>query len=507
MLTSPEGRPTGILVWCRPVLILPVALEKNEVRRTPWVTWVLIGACFLLHLALSTFGAGGEREVERQMQQSLRFLAEHPYLSPPPALLDVLGKDGREALEGLRAEWEAAGGEMPPGVAQEQQELNRLADETFAALRLLPSNRLGFAPARPNPVTLVSYTFVHADWFHLLGNMLFLFVTGPFIEDLYGRPLFVVLYFFSGAAGAGAFAAGSPPAETILVGASGAIAGVMGAFLVRLAARRIEFLVLPIPIIPAFRFTLKLPAFVVIPLWAGEQLYYASVAGAESAVAFSAHVGGFLLGLVLALAVGLLGIEERFVNPAIEREISIEQNPAITDAADARVAGDLATARRLVDGVLRAEPRNIDAWTESWEIALEAADAERAGAAGLRLIELHGRSSDPDMLWSVVQDPRWRELRMPSRFLTTVAETLARAGDAREAIAVYRRQASEASSGDVAVLRALVSEGELLMRAGDARAARLAFDRAREHPSCTDPWRERIERALRVSPPRPGARS
>ncbi len=489
------------------VLILPVALEKNEVRRTPWVAWVLIGACFLVHMAISAFGGGAEADVNRRMEQSLRYLGDRPYLSPPPALLDLLGQDGREAFDGRRAEWEAGGGVVPLNAESEQQELNRLTDEAFAALRGLPSTRLGFVPSRPSQPTLVTHTFVHGDWFHLIGNMWFLFLTAPFIEDLYGRPLFTALYVLSGIAGAAAFAAGSPPAETVLVGASGAIAGVMGAFLVRLAARRIQLLVLPVPIIPTFRFTLRLPAFVVIPVWAAEQLYYASSAGEDSGVAFSAHVGGFLLGLVFALTVAMLGVEERYVNPAIEREISIEQNPAVTQAADARVAGDQATARRLIDGVLRAEPGNIDAWTESWELALAASDAERAGHAGLRLIELYGRSQDPDMKWSVVHDPRWRELRMPARFLTSVAEMLARAGDARAAIEIYRRQASEAAPGDVAILRALVSEGELLMRAGDARGARLAFDRAREHPSCTDPWRERIERALRVSPPRPAARS
>jgi hypothetical protein len=83
-------------------------------------------------------------------------------------------------------------------------------------------------------------------------------------------------------------------------------------------------------------------------------------------------------------------------NPAVEREISIEQNPAILRAADARVAGDLALARRRVDGVLRAEPGSVDAWTESWEIALQAGDGERSGLAGLRLLELHRRGSDPD---------------------------------------------------------------------------------------------------------------
>jgi hypothetical protein len=103
----------------------------------------------------------------------------------------------------------------------------------------------------------------------------------------------------------------------------------------------------------------------------------------------------------------------------------------------------------------------------------------------------------------VAQDPRWRELRMPARFLTAVADLCARAGDAREAIEIYRRQAAEAPPGDVASLRALVCEGELLVRAGDAKAARAAFERARSHPACSEPWRERIARAL--SPARPGA--
>jgi hypothetical protein len=76
-----------------------------------------------------------------------------------------------------------------------------------------------------------------------------------------------------------------------------------------------------------------------------------------------------------------------------------------------------------------------------------------------------------------------------------VADLLARSGDARSAIEVYRRIAAEAP-GEVAALRALVSEGELMARAGDERAAREAFARARAHPACSEPWHERIERAL-----------
>ncbi len=308
-------------------------------------------------------------------------------------------------------------------------------------------------------------------------------------------------YLISGIAGALAFAAGKPDSVAALVGASGAIAGVMGAFLVRLGARRIRFLVLPIPIIPTFRFTVRSPAFVVIPLWFAEQLYYVKAAG-DSSVAFSAHIGGFIVGVVFAFGMLLLRVEERFVNPAIEREISIELNPAIARAADARVAGDLVGARRLIDGVLKTEPANVDAWTERWELGLDAADGEGASQAGLRLIDLHGRGPDRDMVWSVVNEPRWRQLRMTSRFLASAADLNARAGAVREAIELYRKIAAEAPPGDVAVLRALVSEGELLARAGEANAARRALDEALRHPACSEPWQERITRALQVRPGR-----
>ncbi len=320
----------------------------------------------------------------------------------------------------------------------EQQRLNQLTDEAFQALRRMPSSRLGFVPAHPNPFSLVTYTFVHGGWLHLLGNMLFLFLTAPFIEDLYGRPLFAVLYFVSGVAGAGAFAAGAPHSESALVGASGAIAGVMAAFLVRLAARRIEFLVLPVPIIPTFRFHLKLPAFVVIPLWAAEQLYYASsVAATDSSVAFSAHVGGFAAGLVFALAPSSCsGSRSASSTPRSSARSASSRTPTITRAADARVAGDFATARRLIDAVLRAgaRPTSTPGRRASRSRSTRRTPSARARRA-CKLLELHGRGGDQDMVWSVVNDPRWRELRMPSRFLSTVAERLARAGDAREAIA------------------------------------------------------------------------
>jgi membrane associated rhomboid family serine protease len=492
------------------MIILPVGLEENQVRRAPWVSAILIGSCFFVQLVLSTFFSGRTHETDERLGQAVEYLVARPYLSAPPELAALLGDEARAHLQEARLEMPEA--ELVPHVvAAEQEQLNELTREAFDLVRRLPSHRFGFIPAAPGPFTLLSYAFLHGGWLHLLGNMLFLFLSGPFIEDLYGRPLFTGLYVVAAIVGAGAYAVEAPQSAVPLVGASGAIAGVMGAFLWRLSRRRIRFLVLPIPIIPAFRFNLVLPAFVVLPLWALEQAYYTLAAGSDSPVAFAAHVGGFVAGLVFALVVALLRIEETVVAPAIEREISLEQDPRIERASEARLAGDLAAARREIRAALQAAPDNLDALIEAWEIALGAGDGPEAGRVGVRLLELLGRQDEQELLWDVAGDPRWREMSMPSRFVFQVAGLYARHGDGRQAVELYQLVAAQNPPDDVAVLRALVSEGETLARAGDASSARRVFDRARAHPQCSGPWIERIEGALRVtattrgaSRPRPG---
>lgn len=485
------------------MLILPVGLEKNEVRRIPWVSATLIAACVLIHLVLSVSTAGTERETSERLEEAFRYLAQRPYLSVPTDLEEMLTDEGWSYLEEGR---EAFLDDPRPGdvVNEEQGQLEELTREAMATMRRLPGFRFGFIPAEPRAYAFLTHAFLHAGWLHLLGNMLFLFLSGPFVEDLYGRPLFTGLYLAAAVAGAAAFAAGAPDSTAPLVGASGAIAGVMGAFLWRLARRRIHFLLIPIILVPTWNFRVVLPAFVVLPLWALQQLYYASTAGADSPVAFSAHVGGFLFGLAFALVVHLLKIEETIVAPAIEKETTLRQHPGLERASEARLAGDFPTARREVALVLREEPENLDGWLESWELALDSEDGEAAGRAGGRLLELLRRRGERELLWNLMNDPRWRSLPMPARFLLSAADHHVREGDGRSAIDLFQRASAGGAADDLSTLRAIVGEGEILARAGDTRAAEKVFERARAHPGCSEPWIERMDAALRVPPRDPG---
>jgi membrane associated rhomboid family serine protease len=147
-------------------------------------------------------------------------------------------------------------------------------------------------------ITLVTGTFLHAGWLHIIGNMVFLWAFGPGIEDAMGRVRYLVFYLIGGVVAMLAQVAGSPSSTIPCLGASGAIAAVMGAFIVLFPRDRIRSLVW---ILIFIRVT-YIPAVWLIGVWFLIQLWNAGgVANVQSGgVAYLAHVGGFLFGVVTA---------------------------------------------------------------------------------------------------------------------------------------------------------------------------------------------------------------
>jgi len=140
--------------------------------------------------------------------------------------------------------------------------------------------------------------FMHAGWMHILGNMVFLWAFGPEIEDAMGRPRYLAFYLLSGLAASLAQTAIMPSSTVPNLGASGAIAGVMGAFLVTYPRDRIRTLLF----LGWFTRIAFIPASLLIALWFLIQLFnqVGAVAdvGTGSGVAYAAHIGGFIFGVV-----------------------------------------------------------------------------------------------------------------------------------------------------------------------------------------------------------------
>jgi len=146
--------------------------------------------------------------------------------------------------------------------------------------------------------TLVTSMFLHGGWMHLIGNMLFLYIFGDNLEDLMGHVTYLLFYLASGLAAAAGQILADPSSGIPMVGASGAIAGVMGGYLLMFPRARIDVLVMILILIKIF----TIPAWLTLGLWFALQLVSGlSMDVAGGGVAYWAHAGGFVAGVILTL--------------------------------------------------------------------------------------------------------------------------------------------------------------------------------------------------------------
>jgi membrane associated rhomboid family serine protease len=181
----------------------------------------------------------------------------------------------------------------------------RQLDQFMFAWGVVPDNIL-FALAHPLQApltawaTLITSQFIHAGWLHIIGNMIFLWVFGDNVEDVLGSFTYLIFYLLSGVAAGLAQVLVTGPSRIPSIGASGAIAGVLGAYLLLYPLTKVTI------VVPIFFFFwgIDLPALLVIGWWFVQQLFYglgALTSTAASGIAFWAHIGGFLTGAILIL--------------------------------------------------------------------------------------------------------------------------------------------------------------------------------------------------------------
>jgi membrane associated rhomboid family serine protease len=153
--------------------------------------------------------------------------------------------------------------------------------------------------AKANQITWITHMFLHSGWLHLIGNMWFLWIFGDNVEDSMGHARFVLFYLLCGLAAAGLQVAASPASPIPMVGASGAIGGVMGAYVMLYPRVRVHLLLW----LGFYVTTVDVPAAFMLFYWFALQLLGGAVgmAAEGGGVAFWAHVGGFVAGMLLVL--------------------------------------------------------------------------------------------------------------------------------------------------------------------------------------------------------------
>lgn len=428
------------------MFLIPIGRDNAEIRRHAWISYAVIALNVLVFVATMTAERQSRMDaITAELREALVYNVRHPYLRTPQPMEEVLRED---IVAYLRQTRQSAARPSPEIVAREQRTLNEMADTALAAYQRLPRFRFGYVPVNGSILTLITSMFIHAGFLHLLGNLLFFFLSGPFIEDVFGRPLFAFLYLTGGIAASLTYMIRNPTGTIPLVGASGAIAAVMGAYLVRFLKSKVEFLFLTFFMSPKRFF---MPAFVVLPLWFMQQLTEMQ-SEAGSSIAFSAHVGGFVWGVAIALIVKVSSFEEKYVNPAVAKETTWEM--------DERVAQAIATG----------EPGAYDTY-----------------AVGMLKRHVDEKRNDLalDLIRDVTSDPG---ASLP-KFLPRAAAYAERVGDRDLALHLHERIVA----ADPNAIGSLVKIGTLLRLKGDATGARETFAKARAHPACTAEWAPTID--------------
>ncbi|MDX2167247.1 MAG: rhomboid family intramembrane serine protease [Deltaproteobacteria bacterium] len=376
------------------MFLIPIGNDCGPLRRVPVVTFGIIVLCSLVYLAHPAMTYEQEQQVGEYFSDTAKYYVANPDLTPAPELKQAIDRvlatlsatERRQAREELdEAEPDEA------SLAQRQKVLDNLTARWLAAEHDDAAYRWGLIPAQFSWLKLLTSMFIHGGLLHLLFNMLFLYLTGPSVEDVWGRPIFAVFYLAAGMAAGGLFALQDPTMSAPLVGASGAIAGVMGAFAVRWARARIKMMFLALIMIRVVRFEFSVPAWFLLPLWFLGELVSARGAltyqplDATPMVAYWAHVWGFAFGAVFALGMKVFKVEERFITEAIAEREAEKQDPVTTQLTALLDAGRVADGCRLLAAELLRHPNDIDLGETFWHLARLDQMRDQQGAC-LRLI-------------------------------------------------------------------------------------------------------------------------
>lgn len=276
--------------------------HDHPVYERPWLTYALIAACVAVFGLTTSLEHDASVAVENAAYRVSILTAAFPEarvgfaVNGLPRELDAIV---RPLVDETPDRAHVAGDE----------ELEAAMVDLVAALNRLPVFRFGFRPGAPSALAAVAHVFVHADFWHLFGNMVILFIAGGVLECFWHRWAYVALYALSGAAGLAAQVAASVGSLTPMIGASGCIAGLMGAFLVGYPRTKIKIGYFVWFALKPRLGTFDVPAWFALPLWAGIELVSALLVPPEGGgVAYWAHVGGFVCGAVLALAARKSGL-------------------------------------------------------------------------------------------------------------------------------------------------------------------------------------------------------
>ncbi len=384
-------------------MLIPIRHDNMSARRWPVVTLALIAINIIVFVATHDALTRQAPELGKARVHILILAATHPELTLAPEaqqLVSGFKKSNPNAWAMFQDPnhkivdpWDAHI-RLVDEPYQLQQEMDSLSDQYAKLSTDSLAEQYAFVPAHPRAITYLTANFLHGGWLHQIGNMWFLWLAGFVLEDAWGRGVYSVFYLVAGAAALQFHAWANAGSIVPTLGASGAVAALMGAFLVSFPKMKIEMMW----IFLFRRYTFKAPAYTLLPLWLLMEVLYGTLFGQASGTAHWAHVGGFLFGAIVACGLRYSGLERK-MNQAIEEQVSWQNDPEIVQASDMVDAGQLDEALPILKDYLARKPDSVDACSLLREVHWRKTDIPLYLAYTTRLCSLHLASRQPEAAW------------------------------------------------------------------------------------------------------------
>jgi len=347
-------------------MLIPIGHENMSARRWPVVTIALIAINTIVFLLTISTLNNQVAELGEVKGRIILLAALHPDIKMEPEsqrLIDNFKKSKplqwKHIQDPFRADLMSAY-DARLKTTEDASKLQGESDDLNKQLVELSSSSLAeqyaFVPANHTLISYLTANFLHGGILHLVGNMWFLWLAGFVLEDLWGRWLYTAFYLMAGAVAQQFLYWTDPGSITPALGASGAVAALMGAFLARLPKMKIEMAWLF-----WFRlYRLSAPAYALLPLWLLVELFYGSLG--SSSVAHWAHVGGFLFGVLAAVVIQRSGLEQK-ANKKIEEKLGWSNDQELEAANHNMEHGQLDDAIFNLKAYLVKKSNSLDAWT------------------------------------------------------------------------------------------------------------------------------------------------
>jgi membrane associated rhomboid family serine protease len=390
-------------------MLIPLRHENMEGRRWPVVTFTLIALNVLVFLGTHWKIEAQGPEILQVRLHVLVLAASHPELKMPEDVekfvMQVKGKASgavwaQLASTARRPEdaWEAQIREIDDP-EQLQAEMDKLASQFAEVQNHSILENYAFVPAHPKPISYLTSMFLHIGWLHLIGNMWFLWLAGFILEDRWGRAIYPIFYLLAGIVASIAHAMFYPSSVAPALGASGAVAALMGGFLVRFPKLKIEMLWYML----VFRIRFKAAAYWLLPLWLLMEVFYGSLFGQASGVAHWAHVGGFIFGALAALVIARTGLEHK-ANAVIEDKIGWTADPAVVQGTECLEKGTFDEGISVLQKHIAAKPDALDAHSILRQLYWRKNDVPAYLAATIKLCQLHLKAQEKEEALQDYQD-------------------------------------------------------------------------------------------------------